>query len=423
MRELVIGRRATGRAIAPQRARRAERARWLNSPWGVAGLVALVYLIIVVPRLPGGSRDFIHIGRKFLDKAHSSSVIKPSLGYESKVGYDGQFYYFIAVDPVHAKDYMDLPPAYRYSRIVYPMLTRAASAGQPGAIPYLMILINVAAATGGTLALAILLRRRRLSPRLALLYGFFPGLVFAVFRDLTEPLAYAFALSGLLVFSSRSRWRLPASAVLFALGGLTRETAAVFPGILAVSLLIERRPAGGDWLRRLGTKLARVAAFALASLGPLVAWRLAVAQIFSGSSAHGTEGVNGFLSLQGSLTRWPWSRPDLQVVLTVVLPALVFTLAALVCLLKTPTAPELWLVVANVAVSVIFVVSASDLDYGGAGRSAIGAMAATLVAVPRYEATFQQRWARLRWSLVLWSLPFYFVLSVLLGVNGPSLTR
>src|SRR5438552_6688203 len=76
----------------------------MASPWIVAGIVAVVYGLMIAPGLAKDPKQFIHIGHQFLTKSTTSTVIKPSLGYENKVGYDGQFYYFVALDPVHARD-------------------------------------------------------------------------------------------------------------------------------------------------------------------------------------------------------------------------------------------------------------------------------------------------------------------------------
>ena len=114
-------------ALAPPRSVPKDRTRRRTAPWMVAGVVALVYAALIVPRL-GAVNNFAHVGRQYLTQGTTSKVIKPSLGSQSKIGFDGQFYYFIALDPNHARDYVD-GPAYRYSRIGYPMLARALSGG------------------------------------------------------------------------------------------------------------------------------------------------------------------------------------------------------------------------------------------------------------------------------------------------------
>src|SRR5262249_12963809 len=201
------------------------------------------YLLLTGPGLIQNPYQFINIGHQYFNKGTSSAAIRqharPLQGTNraAKIGYDGQFYYFLAVDPKHGRDYMD-SPGFVYSRIGYPMTVRALSAGKPTLIPYVMVLVNILAAVGGTLAVAFFLRRYGSPPAWALLFGLFPGLFPAFLRDLTEPMAFALAAAALLVFDPRSKLRLLASACIFGLAMLTRETVALFPAIVALGLLV-----------------------------------------------------------------------------------------------------------------------------------------------------------------------------------------
>src|SRR5690348_16603456 len=142
------------------RVKHAEWVSWRRSPWVVAGCVLAVYAVWIGAYLLGGHdiRDFINVGTRFLGQSNVSSAIRddPTYRYRSPdgIGYDGQFAYYIALDPPNAHVYMDFP-AYRYTRILYPMLARALAFGQPALIPYTLLLINYLAVVGGTLALAL----------------------------------------------------------------------------------------------------------------------------------------------------------------------------------------------------------------------------------------------------------------------------
>jgi hypothetical protein len=415
-----VGERAATAPAAPP----VERSKRTAPPWVVAAIVAVAYALLIIPRLSGGDAyGFIHVGHMFLTRSDTSSVIRPSLGYESKVGYDGQFYFFVAADPSHASDYME-SPGFIYSRIVYPMVVRVLSGGKTDAIPYLMILVNAAAAIGGTLLVAMWLKRRRLSTGYALLYGFFPGLIFAVFRDLTEPLAYGLAAAAVLVFEPRSPRRLAASAALFAVAALTRETVLLFPAVLALSLLVGNG-ASRSWSTRVRVDLPRAAAFGAAVLAPLFAWRLFLS-IWLSAPTQESAGAGGptalLLPFHGMAAQWPWSRPELLVLLTVVLPAIAYLAVAVAALRRRATA-NLWILVANIVVFVIFVPDPIDVDYGAAGRAAIGVVLAALLALPECKAALGGASRTIRYSLTLWSLPYYFFIAALLGAPGPGLLR
>jgi len=142
-------------------------------------------------------------------------------------GYDGQFAYYMALDPLNARYHMD-SPSYRYGRVLYPAIAWVTALGQPGAIPYTLLAINLLAITATVWVLGAFLRRRGLSAWWAAVYGFFPGLMICVATDLTEPLAYFLGTAALLLLLEREPPLLVWAGFVFALAMLARETTAVF---------------------------------------------------------------------------------------------------------------------------------------------------------------------------------------------------
>ncbi len=140
-------------------------------------------------------------------------------------GYDGQFYYRLALDP-----FTSVPtefgitlhkPPYRQQRIIYPLLVWALSLGRASLVPVLLILVNYLGLCalgwfGGLYAQS--LNRNALW---GLVFPFYPGLLLALFRDLAEILAMTFLLAGLLLI--RRRQALFAAFVL-SLAVLSKET-------------------------------------------------------------------------------------------------------------------------------------------------------------------------------------------------------
>ncbi len=158
-------------------------------------------------------------------------------GQDWGVGYDGRFSYHIAVNPLGFTDGLD-EPNYRYQRILYPLLVKWMSLGRDGLVPWMMIVLNLVAAALCTALLGRLLLRRRASAWLALAFSLSVGFLLAMRMDLLEPLAFALALAGLLSYEQRR----PQLAVLFfALGGLTKEVALLFPLALAAWELLRGR--------------------------------------------------------------------------------------------------------------------------------------------------------------------------------------
>ena len=106
----------------------------LDAPSLSLGLSAAAYMVFVLLRLRAHGYDpsyFVTAGDQFVDVARapgSLSILKNSSGY------DGQFYYRLALDPFTGRqtDFgitLDLPET-RQSRIVYPLLVWLLSPGR-----------------------------------------------------------------------------------------------------------------------------------------------------------------------------------------------------------------------------------------------------------------------------------------------------
>lgn len=147
-------------------------------------------------------------------------------------GYDGQFSYYIALDPDPSQigPLLDNAP-YRYQRIGYPLLARVVALGQPDLIPWSLLLVNLVAHGLGTYAFIMLLDRFGKPRHYALIYGLWVGLIAAVGVDMPEPLAFALAI-GSIVFFYQGRAFL--AAVMITASVLTRE--ALLPFMLAMLL-------------------------------------------------------------------------------------------------------------------------------------------------------------------------------------------
>jgi hypothetical protein len=202
---------------------------------------------------------YVHIGPRFV--LHDPNA---------NAGYDGQFYYQIARDPLHAAPFLD-KPAYRYQRIVYPLLVAALSVGQAGLIPYMLLLVNFVSIVLSTELFARLLSKKNLSPWYSLAFGLYFGQATAFLFDLTEPLTYFLVCLGLfLLFQKRPTF----AAIIWGLAVLSRETAILFPLGYIAMYLYQRR-----W--------QDASRFFLLSIIPTVAWYFIVGQHFH------TNGLSG----------------------------------------------------------------------------------------------------------------------------------
>lgn len=182
-------------------------------PWLVVTVLCLLYVALVLLRNDGNPLALVTIGTRF-----SEGIV------EGTEGYDGQFVYYIARDPNTAAQYLDVP-AYRFQRILLPILGRVLAFGQPSFIPWTLLFVNLIALAGGTWLLEQLLVRQSVSRWYALTYGLTIGIFASVRLSLSEPLAYALVLVG-ITLAGRDRWAL--SALVFALAALAKETTLFF---------------------------------------------------------------------------------------------------------------------------------------------------------------------------------------------------
>ena len=208
---------------------------------GPVVVVAIVFALFVGVRLSdygGNATGFIEFGQAFVVHTH------PPAGalVNSPQGYDGQFFWTQALDPLllHSSTLVRLrSEAFRTQRMAYPALAYVLAAGQVKAIPWTMLAINLLVVLAITAAFAAYARRRGWSGWWALAVGLTPGFLLATMRDLSDPLAAASMLAGLLAWRRDRRWF---AAGLMTVAVLAREPMTL--GVVAVAI-----DAGLGWWR------------------------------------------------------------------------------------------------------------------------------------------------------------------------------
>ncbi len=319
----------------------------------------------------------VHIGSRFATQAPPGSPIRAGLADPSvtDLGYDGQFYYYIALDPAGAACCLDAA-TYRYTRIGYPLTARIVALGIPGLVPAAMLAINLAAITATVALLAGWLRRKRQSGWWALVYGFYPGLFQAFQADVTEPMAYALVAAAVFTLEFGGRRRLLWGGLLFGLAGLTRETTLLFPAVYAVASALRAR---GGTLRSLAEGV-RVAVLAAA---PLVVYKAALAVRF-GSLGVGFKSGSEFATspLAGLLSFHPFeARHWIQLACEAV-PATLVAALAVYRLARGPRSAALAAYLVNYAFLVLLLQRSSYTNYVDSGRIQSGVILAAILALP-----------------------------------------
>ena len=158
-------------------------------------------------------------------------------------GYDGQFYYRLALDPAnwHATAFgITMDQSYRYTRIGYPIVAWILSLGQHQLVPVVLVAVNLVGVAVMALLGGMFARDSGRHALWGLAFAAYFGLVISVGRDTAEPLAEVCMLGGLLAYrrgAARPAMYVLATA-LFAYGAITRETILFAPAAIAVTRLI-----------------------------------------------------------------------------------------------------------------------------------------------------------------------------------------
>ena len=219
-------------------------------------------------------------GDTFVDRSALAAKI---VVRTASTGYDGQFFYRMAVapfsfEPVANGIHFDVP-AYRSQRFFYPLLAWIASLGRPGGAATALFLINLAG-TGAIAGTALALVRRLGLPDLtALCMALWPGLLATLTHDTSEIVAAAFMLAALLC---RSQGSWAAYFVFGVAATLTRETTVpVFAGLFASDAVSAWR--GGAW---------RPAVCSALLMLPIVAWHEALPALWHLTESEGVMAHN-----------------------------------------------------------------------------------------------------------------------------------
>src|SRR5438105_8440946 len=159
-------------------------------------------------------------------------------------GYDGQFYYRLALDPAnwnHTAFGITMDQSYRYTRLGYPVLAWIFSLGQHQLVPVVLVVLNLFGVAAMAMLGGAFARQSGRHALWGLAFAAYFGLVISVGRDTAEPLAEACMLGGLLAYRRANPSGTPMyllAAGLFAFGAITRETILLAPAAIAVTRLI-----------------------------------------------------------------------------------------------------------------------------------------------------------------------------------------
>ena len=272
----------------------------------VGVLVAVIYVLIFAGMFLNFDYDFslfLGVGNVYADPEAVPDNIKI---FSNSTGYDGQFYYRLALDPFTNKptdfgitlDYN----GYRQQRVLFPLAAWLLSlGGRPELVPAVMVLINLVAVCAlGILAAGLVTAMGR-PPFYSLLFALFPGFYFSFRCTLVEPIMACFILVALTGYVKKN-FRL--MAIMLVLAVLARETAVFLAGGILLEGAIGVLAKKEDSLRKLKAAVVPIAVFVVMQLVMYANW---------GTWPFREAGGNLGLPLAGFITYLKWHIAKIEV--------------------------------------------------------------------------------------------------------------
>jgi len=183
----------------------------------VVSTLYILFSFLYINKFQCNISSTIELGKPFLNKLNgkipSGLVIQ-----KNSMGYDGQHFYLIAIDPLQQNVPSD---SFRYQRILYPLLAHLTALGNISLIPWTLYLINLLSIIFGTYVLILILKEYQANLNYAYLYAFNVGFLVGIIRDLSEPLQFFLVLLSLFCLKKDKN---KMSGLFICLALLTKET-------------------------------------------------------------------------------------------------------------------------------------------------------------------------------------------------------
>lgn len=207
-----------------------------------------VFLNLELKKYGYNFSSFIRLGDAYVDL---NEIPSKFLVFENSEGYDGQFYYGLALKPFTKKPFVSGvwldDPAYRQQRILYPLLAWMVTYGKPDYLPHVLIAINLLFLALTAYFGTQLVQMFKFPKIFGLIFPFYSGLLFSFSLNLPEILEVALILWAVSEFE---RKKYLYAGFILSLAVLAKETALVVPlGYLiffVVSRLFYNKK--GDWI-------------------------------------------------------------------------------------------------------------------------------------------------------------------------------
>ncbi|MGK7956690.1 MAG: AZOBR_p60025 family cell surface glycopolymer formation protein [Crocosphaera sp.] len=202
-------------------------------------VVLIIVLFFYFIKFNGNITGFFRIGSilplsPFLDPGNT-------LIYEGEIGYDGQQFLSLALDPflqnpetINSLDH----PIYRYRRILYPLVSYVFGLGNPSLIPYMMVAINALSIIIIIAITDLYFKSDHVSKFQSLFTLCIPGVWMVLSLGTADLFSSVFLLASFYCYRYE-KYQL--TALFISLGCLTRETLLIVWVTLFLTSLIEKK--------------------------------------------------------------------------------------------------------------------------------------------------------------------------------------
>jgi hypothetical protein len=221
---------------------------WLDSPLKVGGVAGALAAAFTLARFAvaahGNVAAFIVVGEQHADAAQ----LPRGVPVRSVAGYDGQFYYRLALDPLDWSRRafgIKLDSYGRVQRIAYSVFAWLTAGGQSAAVPVTLVVVNVSAIGALAGVCGALAREAKRHPLWGLMIAGYWGFLWTISRDLTELVETLFVCAGILAIR---KGRPVLAAIFLSVAVLSRETVLLLLAAIFLARLISQLP-------RLATRL------------------------------------------------------------------------------------------------------------------------------------------------------------------------
>ena len=229
--------------------------------WGPVAATALGVLVLALVRIAPYEYNWSALADigVHMDDFRAHPVPPGTVLLHGKAGYDGYYYFRLALDPFFQRPGQRNVRAQRY---LYPLAAYVLALGNPQWIASTLFAANLLAAVLGAWVVARMCVERGVSGWWSLCYSLSVGNLLAIAYDLTSPMCLALAVAAI---SLQCRRRIGWAALVYALALMTRESAVLVVGSAVLYEWLGRR-----W--RTGAVLAL-------SVVPLAVWQVVLTPI------------------------------------------------------------------------------------------------------------------------------------------------